>query len=198
MKSLNPSLAFAFALTVLGGTASAAELMADAAPMQQVSDAEEVDGSSVLIRNDDGIAVTANTRHLKRNRPYTMWWVIFNNPEKCDASCGCGINDLANPDVEAGVFWATGRVTDRYGAATFTAETRVGEIPGGDDQVMEPFINPLLDSHDAEVHTVIRSHGKLRRGKLEQQLTTLNGGCRVECTDVQFSIHPSPTCKPVS
>lgn len=189
----------AFAGTALAGGAAAAQAIHSSAPMQSSEDRAEVDGTSMLTRMDDGIAMTLDTRHLGRNAPYTVWWVVFNNPELCDVSCGCGAVDLNNPEVEAGQFWATGRVADRFGQAAFAAMTGTGELPEGEGQVPHPVAtSPLLHPEDAEVHMVVRGHGRFRWRDREEQLTTLNGGCPPNhCTNVQFTIHPSPTCTPI-
>lgn len=200
MQTRSCAITLALGLTAFGGAAGATGPIVDGAPMQQVVDGAEVDGTSILTRTPDGVAMTLSTRQLERSAPYTVWWVIFNSPEMCAMSCGCGLVDLGDPAVEPGVFWATGRVTDRFGAATFAAETRVGELPDGDDQVLDlPGTSALLDPEGAEVHMVVRGHGKKRGGRLlEEQLTTFDGGCPPgECEDVQFAIHRSPACSPV-
>ena len=89
----------------------------------------------------------------------------------------------------------TGRMTDRYGQATFSAAIGVGEeaLPTGEDQVV---FGPGLLDPDAEIHLVTRTQGRARHHKrrLEEQLTEFNGGCSPNCFDEQVSVHRSPTC----
>lgn len=165
------------------------------ADVQRFSDESVVDGSSTLLRTDDGVAYTLNTRELTKWGAYTNWYVNFNNPEMCFEPCACGEADFGNENVEIGVFWSTGRVADRNGQAEFAAHTNYGELPDGTGQVpfAPDFANPI--EAGAEIHIVVRSHGRRLRPLLEEQLATFNGGCPPrQCTDVQFAIHRSPTC----
>lgn len=158
-----------------------------------------VDGASILIRNDEGVAYTFNTRGLQRAATYTNWWVAFNNPEACFVPCACSGADFSNADVEIGVFWATGRVANGFGQADFTAEVDYGELPDGIDQVRPARPNPISPS--AEIHLIVRAHGPTV-GDGEAQLTQFNGGCPPNpvgvlggCIDVQFAIHRAPQCQ---
>ncbi|MEM7023627.1 MAG: hypothetical protein AAF637_13700 [Pseudomonadota bacterium] len=177
----------------LSGAAFAADTISSS-PMQLSSDRSEVDGTSTLIRSRDGASFTLDTRHLRKNAPYTIWWVVFNKPQACEEPYACGAVDLDNPAVETGLFWATGRLADRHGQATFAAEIDVGELPTEEGQLPHPVaVNPLTDPKRAEIHLVVRGHGRKRGAHLEAQLTTLNGGCPPnDCGNVQFSIHASP------
>lgn len=173
-----------------------------ASPVQSFDGETEVDGTSILHRiGDQGrVAMTLETRELENNSPYTIWWVVFNNPELCDTPCACGDPDFANADeVGIGVFWATGRFSNNVGDADFAAQVDEGELPRGPDQVPFPdFASPLEDEDDAEIHLVVRAHGQpLSQQTQLRQLTEFDGGCPPNvCVDVQFAIHPSPSCTP--
>ena len=172
------------------------------APLLRLPDAEgepfsEVDGASTLVRTKGGVGYIVNTRGLLPGGAYTNWFVVFNRPEQCSERCACGLGDLANPFVEAGVFYATGRVADAYGQATFAAEIDYGELPDGVDQI--PFL-PLAApiSPRAEVQLVVRTHNQAAADAetRDMQLSSFNGGCGLEgCVDVQAAIHRSPFCK---
>lgn len=171
-----------------------------ASPVQRFSDLGEIDGTSTLVRDrEEGrVSMTMNTRELLSNAPYTVWWVVFNNPDQCETPCGCSDVDFGDnaEAVDIGVFWATGRATDPFGEAEFAAQVDVNELPGGFDQVpFDPqFTSPIADVDDAEIHLVVRAHGR-RTSQFEEQITQFNGGCPPrECVDVQFAVHPSPTC----
>lgn len=198
MKTLFP-LSLLISLT-LAGAAQAHET--SASPVQSFADEAEVDGTSILRRiGDQGrVAMTLETRELRESSPYTIWWVVFNNPELCDIPCACGDADFANADeIGIGVFWATGRFSNEVGDADFAAQVDEGELPQGPDQVpFSDFASPLEDEDDAEIHLVVREHGRPLSSQTQlRQLTEFNGGCPPnECIDVQFSVHPSPSCTP--
>lgn len=112
-------------------------------PVQKFSDDSVVPGSvSTLIRGFDRVGVTIDTRMLAKKAPYTVWWIVFNNPEQCMEPCACGEVDLGDPEVNAGVFWATGRLSDKFGQASFSGFTEEFALPEGDDQTPIPV--PLI------------------------------------------------------
>lgn len=166
---------------------------------------EEIDGSSILVRAESGVAYTLSTRELEPGAAYTNWWVAFNNPEDCVDPCNCSDADFDNPDEVISVFWATGRVADDHGQGDFAANVDFGELPPNPNQVAFGLANPIVPG--AEVHVIVRTHGQastLPRA-LEAQLTEFNGGCTKTsdddppgdaCFDVQFSVHRSPVCRP--
>ena len=143
------------------------------------------DAFAVLERNEDGVELTLDTELTPG--AYTVWWVVFNNPEFCVD--GCGSDDLERPEVNASSLWATGKVVEDEGSVTFSAELLEGELPTGSDQVT--LGDGLVDSFSAEIHPVVRSHGSVIPGLEEEQITTFNGGCPPnECENIQFTIFP--------
>lgn len=157
-------------------------------------DDERVDGSSILVKTRTDVGMTLNVRGLAPGEAYTAWWVAFNNPARCTVKCRCGEVDFENPNVDIGVLWATGRVTDAYGQAAFAASSEFGTLPDGDDQVpfAPSFASPIHQK--AEIHIIVRSHG-LASGdpdELEDQLTMFQDGFG---TDTHFAVHPSSQCR---
>ncbi|MDJ0570949.1 MAG: hypothetical protein QNJ53_18140 [Pleurocapsa sp. MO_192.B19] len=144
------------------------------------------DAFAVLERSEDGVELTLDTELPPG--AYTVWWVVFNNPEFCVD--GCGSDDLERSAVNASSLWATGEVVGDEGSVTFSAELLEGELPTGLDQVT--LGNGLVDSFSAEIHPIIRSHGSVIPGLEEEQTTTFNGGCPPnECENIQFSVFPA-------
>ncbi len=152
--------------------------------------------SSVLIRNENGVAYTISTTGLMPGRPYTNWWVIFNNPEFCSVPGLCALSDLPNNGgdtrVDASVLWATGRVVDASGQGNFSAHLAADGVAPG--QLL--FGPGLLDAFRAEIHIVVRAHGpaSTNAAVLQAQLTMFNGGCpnvpppgNLPCQDVQIA-----------
>ncbi len=140
--------------------------------------------SSVLHRTNHSMSATIRTRGLSGGHAYTVWWVIFDDPDRCVD--GCGPDDLSNPAVNATVMWAAGSVADQDGFATFQAHA----VPGRP----EGFIargTGMFNTHRAEVHMLVRDHGIVGSlgATLLEQITTTNAGCDPRCTDVQSVIH---------
>ena len=157
----------------------------------------ELDSTAALHRTRTGIGYTASVRGLEPGAAYTNWFVAFTRPDRCETACACGLADLSNPDAEVGVYYATGRVADAYGQATFSSETDYGELPDGEDQVpLAGLENPVTPR--SEVHLVVRRHDQAAVDDLlrEAQLTTFGAGCPPGgCVDEQVSVHRSPACR---
>ena len=144
-----------------------------------------VPASSTLTRTVRGGSMTVSTSGLIPDNVYTNWWLVFNHPEHCGAT-PCGLSDFANSKVQGSVLWATGRVADGQGQATFDAHL-APSAPEGVVLFGPGLINPLT----AEVHIAVRWHGAIGANgdSLQDQLTMINGGCAVACTNVQVAIH---------
>ena len=57
-------------------------------------------GAGTLLRDETSVELRAEFSGLDANAAYTLWWIIFNNPEECttgEAPALCGEGDL-NPD----------------------------------------------------------------------------------------------------
>jgi len=161
-------------------------------------------------------------------RAVTLWWVIFNNPDACTANPGaaeqCGAVDIfgapyldsvANgspdpsliaPNHESGVavVYATGAKTSYWGKVRLTASIYRSEAGGGLDLSGPNSVDPLglgraFENVDAEVHLVVRDHGRRVRGGLLTQITNfLEPYCSDPnllyfsgdniCADVQFAV----------
>jgi hypothetical protein len=149
---------------------------AQAALVQNVSLLDLVNSGTVagstgtLTRTATGIASTVSTSNLSPGAAYTMWWVIFNNPEFCVG--GCDEEDFSNPTVNASAFFADGEVIGLNGLGNFSAQVGIGQLPNP-NQVL--FGNGLFNPLTAEVWNVVRDHGPASSDPA--QLTTFNGGC---------------------
>lgn len=89
--------------------------------------------------------------------PYTVWWVIFNNPAAC--SDPCNADDLMVPEVEAAVYYGTGAITssdgDGGGLFNVTIHTTAGVVAEG----ACCFGTLRRDNgFGAEVHLVVNEH----------------------------------------
>ena len=145
------------------------------------------DASATLTRMQDGVELNLDTT-LPGEATYTVWWLIFNNPESCVD--GCGVDDLRTSSVNASVFWAAGDITGIDGKASFNSKLPVGFLPSGLDRVL--FGPGLSDPFSAEIHNIVRSHGPVISGLEKEQISTFNGGCPPNiCADLQFAVFPS-------
>ena len=142
--------------------------------------------TATLERREDSVEFSLNT--TLDSGAYTVWWVIFNNPELCANECG--VDDLGILEVNASAFWATGAVVENDNLGSFNAQLGENQLPTGEDQVL--FGEGLTDSFEAEIHLIARTHGEVIPGVLQQQITTFNGGCPPNtCEDVQFAVFPA-------
>jgi hypothetical protein len=139
-------------------------------------------------------------------KAYTMWWVIFNNPDQCVSTSGlhvkCGMLDIfgqafldsvgsgapdpgliaPNFDSGVGVIYATGSQTDDEGKLSLAAS--IYQTPANSGLDLPAGIDPLwlstgFESSTAEVHLVVRSHGEALEGEagLSQLLGFLDAYC---------------------
>lgn len=135
-------------------------------------------GNSTLTRTREGVAVRVNAANLEANAAYTVWWVIWNRPEKCLDRFACGMADLGS--AGNAVFFATGRVTDDFGQATFSASLAYGD--GTDDLPAEKVMLPgALETRHAQIDVILRTHKYVEdlqsNGDLAAALSSLAGGC---------------------
>jgi len=149
----------------------------------------EVAGAkSTLIRTDHSVIGMMRTSQLRPGHAYTVWWVVFNNPNACTpAEGGCGVDDVVgvvmsggqtNP-AGIGVLYATGGLSSHDGRLNFAARLDEGDASGC---VRVPPLSaacgPLRDASAAEIHMVLHDHGPPIPGKLDQQLRSFEGGCQ--------------------
>lgn len=122
-------------------------------------------GASTLVRAEDGLAFSLTSTGLRRDAPYTVWWVAFNPGNECissDDPCSCTADSL-RPGADS-VFYATGAMSDRLGTVNFAGNIMYGEVPTGYDQVPFGGLFGVGIQPGAEIHFVIRDHGPALRG----------------------------------
>ncbi len=177
--------------------------------LYRFSDTSVVEGAlSTLVRTDDGLHATIQTGDLEPGHAYTMWWVIFNNPEQCQHGMpglsNCGEGDVfgepfGETAVRVSVQYGAGNVIGETGQGNFGAHLNENELPTDVGQVV--FGSGLFDNNKAEVHLVVRDHGPAVPGMEYAQITTFGGACTSEtdpsqvgpmgpnaCVDQQFAI----------
>lgn len=156
-------------------------------------------GYSRIIRKERGVMGEFRSPGLNPSEVYTLWMVVFENPEFCSDG-NCGSDDIVdgngklmvNPDGSIGTpgvnvssLWVTGTISDRAGRAAFRIRVEKNQAPG------EILYGPgLTDPIGSEIHFIARTHGERLRDRINEQLSTFAGGCDInECQNQQFAIH---------
>lgn len=176
----------------------------DSADLHDFADDTLIGGGAhtTLRRAADDVSLSVHSRSLNPGHAYTVWLVIFNDPETCVG--GCGEDDLdngtGNPSVmfggaagianRAGNLNMMGGITEdnREGYQLLLSDLGVEDDPG------------FLDAEGAEIHAIIRDHGPSTGHA--HQVETYEGDCTsassfelpsvhelYTCEDVQFSVH---------
>ncbi|MDA5095423.1 hypothetical protein O2N63_15145 [Aliiroseovarius sp. KMU-50] len=208
MKSLPNALVITAMMIGLSGPLSAENMM-QSTTMHRFADLSIVEGASAeLTRMDHGVYMKVKTSDLKPGHVVTMWWVVFNNPEKCSDN-ECGEDDVFNlnadgsfifnedgtppmnmeawKSIQLSLLRADGLIVGEDGTAEFR-----GHLPVGD--TIEAVAGPgLLDSMKAEVHAVLRDHMEPKPEIRSEMLNSMNAGCSEifpgdPCVDPQFAV----------
>ena len=181
-------------------------------------------GLAVLTCSSDATAESASHNRDRAFHAVTLWWVIFNEPEQCvtspEAAAKCGgvdifgqayLDSVANgapdpglisPNLEAGlaVVYATGGITSPWGRVRLVASLYQGASGEDLPDTVDPMnLNRALTSSAAEVHLVMRDHGRRHRSDYDAQISAfLDPYCSDPnllyfagpnlCQDVQFAV----------
>jgi hypothetical protein len=172
MKTTRGVVFVALAVLVVSGVLWVQNSLAEPASisygvLKRFSDGLPVEGSSaMLVRTDTGVTMTIHTSGLDHGAAYTVWWVIYNNPEHCQSDACTDPPDFNNPAVQATLLHATGHVIGNNGVGNFAAHL-------ADDTV------GLVDARKAQIELVVRSHGQPIPGMVKEQITMFDGGCSI-------------------
>lgn len=169
------------------------------------ADGEVVEGASAsLLRNPSGVRMTIKTNDLTAGDTFTIWWVIFNNPDECENPVGelteCSEPDLFNPATGPSILYAAGNIVGGNGKSNFGGALQVNDIDGCQPpwDGLDLCGDGLEDPYDAEIHLVVRTHGPKVPGMVDEQINTFAGACTPEssfgagdgpneCADLQFA-----------
>lgn len=165
----------------------------------------EPTGESTLIRGRRGVFAKIRAEDLAPG-VYTIWWVIWNNPEACGAD-GCTGDDFGNPAIDVDIGYAGGGLVGPSGRLTRFALLREGEpLEGFPAELGLASGSGLVDAQQSEVHLVVRDHGEPIWGLIREMRSTFQGGCTYDfpvevppiygtpgpntCEDVAFAVFP--------
>ena len=182
----------AILLSMLGLTAGVASAAGNAAvtmsTVHAFPDGPVVPGgTSTLIRNNAGVTATFLTPDLTAGEVYTVWWVIFNQPENCTGGV-CDLGDVTpfpgNTAAGVSLVYGGGQLIARSSRGDFGTHLAVGDASGA---MFGPGLtNPL----GAVIHIILRTHGPALPEMLDDQLTTFAGGCEINtCANEVTAIH---------
>lgn len=140
-------------------------------------------GAATLLRGKNRLAARVMVNVADYGFPYTIWWVIFNNPSHC-MSNPCTAGDLMTPAVNASVFNASGAIAAANPAAAYggvinaSFETDGGPVPEGVARNTTLPGNGLDEGNGlkAEVHLVVVRHNNIPLDSWVEDLTTPANG----------------------
>jgi len=134
-------------------------------------------GSSTLVRTDNGLSATVDTSGLKPGDVVTLWWIVANSPEECQAGLPglsrCGPADHVAGRGDMSVHHAAGRIAAEDGTASYGAHLRVGDV----SRALFEGEPGLVDPRGAEVILVLKTHGPKIPALTAEMLRTFAGGC---------------------
>ena len=112
-------------------------------------------GWAVLETSGGGARQAIHATGLPAGHAMTSWWVVFNHPERCSGGV-CDEDDVfEHPELaHVSLLYGDGQVVDERGHADFYAYLAQGDTTGA---VFGP---GLVHTHSAEIHFVLRSHGR--------------------------------------
>lgn len=150
--------------------------------------------SSKITRTDQGITVSVKT--TVDPGAYTMWLLIWNNPENCGGNpVAPGLRCVPGPppnfDPPSCVLYGAGHIVGKNGKLNYTAHRQAWDPTG--DITEGGCLNGLTNPRGADVHAAVRTHGEAIPGMIPEQIHTVGGACGVNaCDEVQAAAHEEP------
>ncbi|MBT8305793.1 MAG: hypothetical protein KJN85_02535 [Maribacter sp.] len=161
----------------------------------QIGGLAGIGGTSTLHRNKNGITVNFKAENLHPGA-YTIWWVIWNEPQNCITPGACVEDDFGNPvAVEVEVMYAGGHVVGNNGKGNFSAHLNAGD--DSPESMNTSFGFPSVgglrvgNTFDAEIHVVLRTHGPSVPGVVNEQISSYRGGCDNPFLYAPFTVYPN-------
>lgn len=138
-------------------------------------------GTSTLFRNRRSLSFRFRTTDLQPGHAYTLWMVIFNEPENCQSptpESRCSDPDTENEAAKPDIIYAAGRVVGASGEATFAGHRSVGDDSGSISAPVGLPAYGLMNPLGAEIHLVVHHHGPMLAAYMPDMIQTVAGGCQ--------------------
>jgi hypothetical protein len=211
MKKTRTALITTLGVVLLAATASAEHGRYQTSNVVDATAANQgYVGAAWLMRTADGIRgrIMAKTSSGEGN-PYTLWIVVFNNPEHCVD--GCNGADLANAEVGGSVYNGSGAIVGPGGNLKTNGKPGEGGVINLDFSIAaHPLPNGLFllagdpnglyqgNGYEAEIHLVIDRHPMPGPGmSWIPDLTTTNFPNQGPATNDSFAVFvpcPDESC----
>jgi len=146
-------------------------------------------GTSSLVRTDAGLSATFRSSGIPAGQAVTLWFIVFNNPSACSATCGLA-DLLFNLDAQGDALVGGGHVVGGSGLANLGGSLKVGDASGS----FFPEIGfpagraiGLTNPWGAQVSLLLHSHGPMVPGQtLASQISSFAGGCTTFLGDLEL------------
>ena len=199
MIARNFKLSAVFGILTLIATAFGSVAFADRPTISPAAVNDLVNGgtvagaSSKITRTDQGITVSVNT--TVDPGAYTMWLIIWNNPENCHGNAvapdlRCVPGPPPEFDPPSCVLYGAGHVVGNNGKLNYTAHRKTWDATSN---IGGACPNGLTNPRGADVHAAVRTHGAAIPGMIPEQIHTVGGACGTnDCSEVQAAEHKGP------
>jgi hypothetical protein len=138
-----------------------------------------IEGASAhIVRTPNGVNYRVDTNSLMPGHAYTLWVVIFNEPDEClTAPDTCTPADLFHSGAKPDMLYGAGVIAGGTGKATLAGRTRVGDVSGSVQSPAGLLSYGLTDPYGAEIHLVVHNHGPVIPEFMPDMIQSLAGGC---------------------
>ena len=197
IKNTSVSLAIVVLVLALGLPLTAvAGHTFQAANMFSLHNGKLIKGAATLTRSENSATARIYSAEVPKNSAFSIWWVVWNDPSLCvDGVCGDQDEDFGI--VGNSVFYAGGFVTGKDGTVNVSVHLEAGDLAEGID-VLIPGGLELMNGFDAEIHVVLRTHGRIVKGMADLQIGSFDGACDLRnCHDhMAVAFPPNPPAAP--
>lgn len=155
-----------------------------------------VSGEATLTRSTQGLWVDQDIDGLTPGYAYSVWWVVFDNPQGCAATT-CAPSDLGRRQAQGSLVNGGGFVAGGT-SQSYSSHLARHDVEGSQVQTGDP--SGVDNTYGAEVHLVLRNHGaaEANAGDRAVQTSTFNGFCNLPpdppgvCQNVSAAVFASP------
>lgn len=152
-----------------------------------------ISGEATLTRTKDGVSVDQTFHGLTIGNAYTIWWVIFDNPQGCAAE-ECVPSDLGRGQAQGTLVNGGGFVADNATESNSSQLAR-HDVEGRQVWVGDP--SGIDNPYRAQVHLVLRNHGVAESvpSDLAAQTSTFADFCNllvIGCQNITAAVFDRP------